>query len=116
MDMMKKLRYGNTNTFFVDGLLVDTRAGEDELRVGEDDGEVVARTLDVALGEGAEVDVGLDLGIHRDGYLAIAQGDLDVEGAVEEAAFQAPGVIVGDELVEVVLGGGEFGGVGDGLD
>ena len=24
LDMMKKLRYGNTNTFFVDGLLVDT--------------------------------------------------------------------------------------------
>ena len=94
-----------------DVVLIDLGTGHNNLRIGKNNSYLIAATLDVLLGEFGEIDVGFDLGIHRDGDLSIGQGDLEVELFAEELAFEAQGIVVGDDLVDAILGGVEVGAI-----
>ena len=71
----------------LDMLLIDLRTGHDHLRIGQHNSNLIATALDVLLGKLGEIDIGLDLGIHRDGNLTIGQGNLEVKGFAEKLTF-----------------------------
>ena len=85
-------------------LVVDARAGDLELRVGQDDLYLVAVSPDVAVVELAEVDVGLHRRIDWNGDAALAQRQVDAELLAENAAEQLLRIVVRDDLVDVALG------------
>ena len=90
-------------------LLIDLGTGHNDLRIGQDYRYLIATALDVLLGKLGEIDICLDLGVHRDGDLAIGQRDLEVKRLAEQLTLQAKGIVVGDDFVNAILGGVEFG-------
>ena len=89
--------------------MIDFRACERDFRVGQENGNLVAMALNVFLGEIGEVDICFQRGVHRNGYLAFAQRQGNVEILAEEIALQTDHIVVGDNLVDVVFGGIEPG-------
>ena len=59
-------------------LLVDLGTGHRHLGIRQEDGYLVALSLDILVGKLAEIDVGFQRGIHRDGDLALPKWNLDV--------------------------------------
>ena len=106
--LIAKVRASKTN-ILLNVLLIDLGTGHHHLGIGQNNGNLIATALDVLFGKLGEIDICLDLGIHRDGNLAIGQGDLEVKRLAEQLTFQAEGIIVGDDLVYAILGGVEFG-------
>ena len=86
---------------FLNLLLVNLRTGQRNLRVGQEDGNLIAMTLDVFIREIGEVDICFQRGIHRNGYLTFAQGQGNVEVLAEKIALQPDHIVVGDNLVDV---------------
>ena len=68
-------------------LLIDLGTGHHHLGIGQNNGNLIATALDVLLGKLGEIDIRLDLGVHRDGDLAIGQRDLEVKRLAEKLAF-----------------------------
>ena len=94
---------------FLHILLVDLGTCHRYLRVGQYDGDLLALTLDVLFGEGAKVDICLELRINGNGHLTIAYRHLDIEATLQQGAFQAHHVIVGYNLMDMIFGGVEPG-------
>ena len=65
-------------------------------------------SLDIALRELAEVDIGLQFRVDGDGNLAVAQGQFDIELTLEQRSLQAQHVVVGHNLVHTILRRVEF--------
>ena len=84
--LVAKVRASKTD-ILLNVLLIDLGTGHNDLRIGQDYRYLIATALDVLLGKLGEIDICLDLGVHRDGDLAIGQGDLEVKGLAEKLAF-----------------------------
>ena len=106
--LVAKVRASKTD-ILLNILLIDLGTGHHHLGIGQNNGNLIATALDVLLGKLGEIDICLDLGVHRDGDLAIGQGDFEVKGFAEQLALQAEGIVVGDDFVYAILGGVEFG-------
>ena len=65
---------------------------------------MVAITLHVLLREFAEVDPGLQFRVDGNGYLTVGHRHLEVELLLQQAALEAQGIVVGDNLMDVVFG------------
>ena len=85
--------------------MIDSGACEHHLRVGQDDFNLIAFSGHILAGESLEIYIRLDGSIHGDGYLAVGAWHGDVEFVLEEGTLKLELVIVGDDLMNVRLGG-----------
>lgn len=79
-------------------------AGQDQLRIWQDNLYLFALATDVLGRKVLEVYVSLDGGVHRYGNLAVGGRDVYVEGFLEEGTLDVELVIVGDNLMYVGFG------------